>query len=80
LLTTAPPKLDLVARNVETDPAFMLLYFALKHTEEGKIKFDKVVTPMGFDTGNAAYVEVPLPEGFLGQALTEIEKSATQVS
>ena len=57
----APPKLDLVARTVESDPAFMLLYFALKHTDEGKIIFLEVANSMGPDTANAAYVDILVP-------------------
>ena len=57
----APPKLGLFARNMETDPAFMLLYFALKHTEDGRINFDEVAKGMGLATANAAYVHIFLP-------------------
>ena len=57
----ALPKLDLVARTVETDPAFMLRYFALQHTDEGKINFVKVANSMGLDTANAAYDDTLFP-------------------
>ena len=50
----APPKLDLAARNIEGDPGFMLLYFALKYVEDGKVNFNNVAKSMGLDTGNAA--------------------------
>ena len=57
----------------------MLLYFALKHTEDGKINFDKVAKSMGLDTGNAAYTALVLSDNPLSHLLTEVGKSATPV-
>lgn len=57
----------LVARDVEADPGFMLFYYALKYTEEGKINFTKVASSMCLDTAGAAY-DLAAPDNQIQQS------------